>query len=29
VVAQEQERMANFSATLEKLREQFGKLPVA
>ncbi|CAN5763738.1 valine--tRNA ligase [soil metagenome] len=29
VVAQEQERMANFSATLEKLREQFAKLPVA
>ena len=27
VVAQEQERMANFSATLEKLREQFAKLP--
>ncbi|MBC3928129.1 valine--tRNA ligase [Undibacterium sp. CY21W] len=29
VVAQEKERMANFSATLVKLREQFGKLPVA
>ncbi|MDE2427380.1 MAG: valine--tRNA ligase, partial [Burkholderiales bacterium] len=29
VVAQEKERMANFSATLTKLREQFGKLPVA
>ena len=29
VVAQEQERMANFSATLDKLREQFAKLPVA
>ncbi|MDO9194625.1 MAG: class I tRNA ligase family protein, partial [Undibacterium sp.] len=27
VVAQEQERMANFSATLDKLREQFAKLP--
>jgi len=26
VVAQEQERVANFSATLAKLREQFGKL---
>lgn len=26
VVAQEKERVANFSATLEKLREQFGKL---
>jgi len=29
VVAQEKERMANFSATLTKLREQFGKLPAA
>ncbi|MDO8177572.1 MAG: valine--tRNA ligase [Undibacterium sp.] len=29
VVAQEQERMANFSATLDKLREQFAKLPAA
>ncbi|MBR7793256.1 valine--tRNA ligase [Undibacterium sp. FT147W] len=29
VVAQEKERMANFSATLVKLREQFGKLPAA
>ena len=29
VVAQEQERVANFSATLEKLREQFARLPVA
>jgi valyl-tRNA synthetase len=27
VVAQEKERLANFSATLEKLREQFEKLP--
>jgi valyl-tRNA synthetase len=26
VVAQEKERVANFSATLEKLREQFAKL---
>jgi valyl-tRNA synthetase len=26
VVAQEQERLANFSATIEKLREQFAKL---
>jgi valyl-tRNA synthetase len=29
VVAQEQERLANFSATIAKLREQFAKLPVA
>ncbi|MES2070309.1 MAG: valine--tRNA ligase [Pseudomonadota bacterium] len=29
VVAQEKERMASFTATLEKLREQFGKLPAA
>uniref|UniRef100_UPI00374DF5EF hypothetical protein n=1 Tax=Undibacterium sp. TaxID=1914977 RepID=UPI00374DF5EF len=29
VVAQEQERMTAFSATLEKLREQFAKLPTA
>ncbi|MES2106928.1 MAG: valine--tRNA ligase [Pseudomonadota bacterium] len=29
VVAQEKERMAGFSATLEKLREQFAKLPAA
>jgi valyl-tRNA synthetase len=29
VVAQEKERLANFSATIEKLREQFSKLPVA
>lgn len=29
VVAQEQERVANFSATLIKLREQFAKLSVA
>ena len=29
VVAQEKERMANFSATLVKLREQFAKLPTA
>ena len=29
VVAQEQERVANFSATLIKLREQFAKLPTA
>lgn len=29
VVAQEKERMANFSATLAKLREQFAKLPAA
>ncbi|MGB7481952.1 MAG: valine--tRNA ligase [Burkholderiaceae bacterium] len=28
VVAQEKERLANFSATLEKLREQFAKLSV-
>jgi valyl-tRNA synthetase len=28
VVAQEKERMANFSATLEKLREQFDKLQI-
>jgi valyl-tRNA synthetase len=26
VVAQEQERVASFSATLDKLKEQFGKL---
>jgi valyl-tRNA synthetase len=29
VVAQEKERVAGFSATLEKLREQLEKLPVA
>ncbi|HZX26397.1 MAG TPA: valine--tRNA ligase [Telluria sp.] len=29
VVAQERERAANFSATLEKTREQFAKLPAA
>ena len=29
VVAQEQERVANFGATLDKLREQFARLPVA
>ncbi|MFZ6649129.1 valine--tRNA ligase [Undibacterium sp. TJN25] len=29
VVAQEKERVAGFSATLEKLREQFAKLPAA
>ncbi|MFL6673913.1 MAG: valine--tRNA ligase [Massilia sp.] len=29
VVAQEQERLANFSATIAKLREQFAKLPAA
>ncbi|MCG2585416.1 valine--tRNA ligase [Massilia sp. TS11] len=29
VVAQERERVANFSATLEKLREQFAKLATA
>ncbi|GAB3426457.1 valine--tRNA ligase [Massilia solisilvae] len=29
VVAQEKERLANFSATLEKMREQFAKLPAA
>jgi valyl-tRNA synthetase len=29
VVAQEKERVANFSATLDKLREQFAKLPSA
>jgi valyl-tRNA synthetase len=29
VVAQMKERLANFSATLDKLREQFGKLPKA
>jgi valyl-tRNA synthetase len=29
VVAQEQERLANFSATIDKLREQFAKLAVA
>ncbi len=29
VVAQEQERVATFTATLEKLREQFAKLPAA
>ncbi|SEN63298.1 valyl-tRNA synthetase [Duganella sp. CF517] len=29
VVAQEKERVANFSATLDKMREQFAKLPAA
>ena len=29
VVAQEQERLVNFSATIEKLREQLAKLPAA
>ena len=29
VVNQEKERLSNFSATLEKLREQFAKLPAA
>jgi valyl-tRNA synthetase len=29
VVAQEKERVANFSATLEKMREQIAKLPAA
>jgi valyl-tRNA synthetase len=29
VVAQEKERVANFSATLDKMREQFAKLPTA
>src|SRR5690606_17268695 len=29
VVAQEKERQANFSATLDKLRDQFNKLPAA
>jgi valyl-tRNA synthetase len=29
VVAQEHERLANFSATIAKMREQFAKLPVA
>jgi valyl-tRNA synthetase len=29
VVAQEKERLVNFSATIDKLREQFGKLPAA
>jgi valyl-tRNA synthetase len=29
VVAQEKERVANFSATLAKMREQFAKLPAA
>ena len=29
VVAQENERLVNFSATLAKLREQLGKLPPA
>ena len=29
VVAQEQERLANFSSTLEKLREQFAKLKIS
>jgi valyl-tRNA synthetase len=29
VVAQEKERLGNFGATLEKLREQFSKLPAA
>ena len=27
VVGQERERLANYAATLEKLREQLGKLP--
>lgn len=29
VVNQEKERLSNFSSTLEKLREQFAKLPAA
>ncbi len=29
VVAQEKERVASFSATLEKMREQIAKLPAA
>jgi valyl-tRNA synthetase len=29
VVAQEQERLVNFSSTMAKLREQLAKLPVA
>jgi valyl-tRNA synthetase len=29
VVAQEKERVASFGATLDKLREQFAKLPAA
>jgi valyl-tRNA synthetase len=29
VVAQEQERLVNFSATIGKLREQLAKLPAA
>ena len=29
VVAQEKERVANFSATLEKMQEQLGKLAAA
>jgi valyl-tRNA synthetase len=29
VVAQENERLVNFSATIVKLREQFAKLPAA
>ena len=29
VVEQEKERLANFSATIEKMREQFAKLPAA
>ncbi|MCH8619678.1 valine--tRNA ligase [Undibacterium sp. TS12] len=29
VIAQEKERVANFTATLQKLREQFAKLPTA
>jgi valyl-tRNA synthetase len=29
VVAQENERLVNFSGTIEKLREQFSKLPAA
>jgi valyl-tRNA synthetase len=29
VVAQEKERLVNFSATIDKLREQFAKLPAA